>query len=53
MKLQSAEASPTPQVIDSGVRIGHFRLKVAGLERALAFYCGVPRAKRTVASSPG
>ena len=27
--------------IDSGVRIGHVHLKVADLERALSFYCGV------------
>jgi catechol 2,3-dioxygenase len=27
--------------IDPGVRIGHTHLKVADLERALAFYCGV------------
>ena len=27
--------------ISSGVRIGHVHLKVADLERALAFYCGV------------
>jgi catechol 2,3-dioxygenase len=27
--------------IDSGVRMGHIHLKVADLERALAFYCGV------------
>src|SRR5882757_1608329 len=27
--------------IDAGVRIGHVHLKVADLERALAFYCGV------------
>src|SRR5262245_6648739 len=27
--------------IDSGVDIGHVHLKVADLERALAFYCGV------------
>jgi catechol 2,3-dioxygenase len=27
--------------IDSGVRIGHIHLKVADLERALKFYCGV------------
>ena len=27
--------------IDPGVRIGHVHLKVANLERALAFYCGV------------
>lgn len=31
----------TPKPIDSGVRIGHVHLKVADLERALAFYCGV------------
>ena len=27
--------------IDSGVSIGHVHLKVAGLERAVSFYCGV------------
>ena len=27
--------------IDAGVRIGHVHLKVADLERALRFYCGV------------
>jgi catechol 2,3-dioxygenase len=27
--------------VDSGVRIGHVHLKVADLDRALAFYCGV------------
>jgi len=32
---------PRRTVIDPGVRIGHIRLKVANLERALAFYCGV------------
>ncbi len=31
--------SPAP--IDPAVRIGHVHLKVADLERALAFYCGV------------
>ncbi len=29
------------QPIDPGVRIGHVHLKVADLERALKFYCGV------------
>jgi len=29
------------QPIDAGVRLGHVHLKVADLERALAFYCGV------------
>jgi catechol 2,3-dioxygenase len=28
-------------VIDAGVRIGHVHLKVADLDRALKFYCGV------------
>jgi catechol 2,3-dioxygenase len=31
----------TQTPIDAGVRIGHVHLKVADLERALAFYCGV------------
>lgn len=31
----------TPSPIDSGVRIGHVHLKVADLQRALDFYCGV------------
>ncbi len=37
MQETSAEARP----IDPGVRIGHIHLKVADLDRALAFYCGV------------
>jgi catechol 2,3-dioxygenase len=32
---------PTERPIDPGVRIGHVHLKVADLDRALAFYCGV------------
>jgi len=31
----------TTRPIDPGVRIGHVHLKVANLDRALAFYCGV------------
>jgi len=31
----------SPPPIDSGVRIGHVHLKVADLDRALDFYCGV------------
>src|SRR5688572_9353964 len=31
----------TPRPIGSDVRIGHVHLKVANLDRALAFYCGV------------
>ena len=30
-----------PSPIDPGVRIGHVHLKVADLERAIGFYCGV------------
>ncbi len=33
--------TPTTNPIDPGVRIGHVHLKVANLERALAFYCSV------------
>jgi catechol 2,3-dioxygenase len=31
----------SPRPIDPGVRIGHVHLKVADLDRALKFYCGV------------
>jgi catechol 2,3-dioxygenase len=31
----------TPRPIVAGTRIGHVHLKVADLDRALAFYCGV------------
>jgi catechol 2,3-dioxygenase len=31
----------TPRPVVSGTRIGHVHLKVANLDRALAFYCGV------------
>src|SRR5471032_405358 len=31
----------TPKPVDQGVRIGHVHLKVANLDRALKFYCGV------------
>ena len=37
----SYEAGASGSPIDAGVRIGHVHLKVADLERALAFYCGV------------
>lgn len=30
-----------PEPINAGVRIGHVHLKVADLERAIGFYCGV------------
>ena len=43
LKHDSHDASgqPVARPIDPGVRIGHVHLKVADLERALAFYCGV------------
>jgi len=34
-------ADDSTRPIDPGVRIGHVHLKVADLERALRFYCGV------------
>jgi len=36
--VAAAQSAPP---IDPGVRIGHVHLKVADLDRALAFYCGV------------
>jgi catechol 2,3-dioxygenase len=39
-KTAAAEQA-TAAPIDPGVRIGHVHLKVADLDRALAFYCGV------------
>jgi catechol 2,3-dioxygenase len=43
IKPISHDATGTPAVrpIDPGVRIGHVHLKVADLDRALDFYCGV------------
>jgi catechol 2,3-dioxygenase len=38
---QDAAGGPVARPIDPGVRIGHVHLKVADLERSLAFYCGV------------
>ncbi len=37
----AAHEPAAPRPIDSGVDIGHVHLKVADLERALDFYCGV------------
>ena len=39
--LTSLEPQLTPRPINPEVRIGHGHLKVADLDRALAFYCGV------------
>jgi catechol 2,3-dioxygenase len=36
-----ANTAAATQQIDPGVRIGHVHLRVANLERALAFYIGV------------
>ena len=36
-----SEPSLTPRPIHPGVTIGHAHLKVADVDRALAFYCGV------------
>jgi catechol 2,3-dioxygenase len=36
-----ADGVPAPRPIDPGVDIGHVHLKVADLDRALDFYCGV------------
>jgi catechol 2,3-dioxygenase len=35
------QVPPTPPTLDPRVRIGHVHLKVADLDRALGFYCGV------------
>ncbi|MFD2251333.1 catechol 2,3-dioxygenase [Pseudochelatococcus lubricantis] len=40
-RLPVIEPELTPRPIDPGVRIGHVHLKVADLNRALAFYNGV------------
>ena len=40
-KAATRDARRAAAPIDAGVRIGHVHLKVADLERALAFYCGV------------
>jgi catechol 2,3-dioxygenase len=39
--LSSASIETPKQPIHPDVRIGHVHLKVADLDRALAFYCGV------------
>src|SRR5712671_3519699 len=39
--LRQAQDDKSGKPIDPGVRIGHVHLKVADLERALGFYCGV------------
>ncbi len=39
--LPAIEPTLTPRPVAPGTRIGHVHLKVADLDRALAFYCGV------------
>ena len=39
--MNTLEPALTPRPASAGVRIGHVHLKVADLDRALAFYCGV------------
>ena len=39
--VKPAPIAENPRPIDPGVRIGHVHLKVADLDRALGFYCGV------------
>jgi catechol-2,3-dioxygenase len=39
--LKVIDETLTPRPIDARVGIGHVHLKVADLDRALAFYCGV------------
>jgi catechol 2,3-dioxygenase len=40
-QLRPRNTEITPHPIEPGVRIGHIHLKVADLDRALGFYCGV------------
>lgn len=40
-RLKTIEGDRTPAPVLDGVRIGHVHLKVADLDRALGFYCGV------------
>lgn len=37
----ASDTAPSVAPIDHGVRIGHVHLKVADIDRALKFYCGV------------
>jgi catechol 2,3-dioxygenase len=41
VSLPSPEPALTPRPIHPGVGIGHVHLKVADLDRSLAFYCGL------------
>lgn len=41
VRLQPLPDPVTPKPVGDGTRIGHVHLKVADLDRALGFYCGV------------
>ena len=41
IETKAAERETVAASINAGVRIGHVHLKVADLDRALKFYCGV------------
>jgi len=41
IETKAAEPETVTAPIEAGVRIGHVHLKVADLDRALEFYCGV------------
>jgi catechol-2,3-dioxygenase len=41
MSLSPKPIAPNPRPIDPGVSIGHVHLKMADLNRAIAFYCDV------------
>src|SRR6476659_9322813 len=49
----SADPAAVSSAIDTGVRIGHVHLKVADLDRALRFYCGVLGFQLTARMGPG
>jgi catechol 2,3-dioxygenase len=40
-ELQVMTSSPKPRPVSPGTRVGHVHLKVADLDPALSFYCGV------------
>jgi catechol 2,3-dioxygenase len=40
-RLVPIDQEPSPKPVETGTRIGHVHLKVADLDRALGFYCGV------------
>jgi catechol 2,3-dioxygenase len=51
--VKNMPPAPAASPIHPGVRIGHVHLKVADLERALGFYCGVLGFELTQRYGPG